>query len=341
MKIRNTIQTLKKSTIIPFLRNTTRGSLLFLLLLFNLNLFSQISIKASLDSTAILIGDQVHLSLEITQPKGINVQFPMYSDTIIDKVEVLKSGKIDTVSISPSGINLKQDYLITCFDSGLYVMDNIKFIVSNKDYADTVTANPVYMKVFTMQIDTTKNAIFDIKANYNTPFTFDEFLDKATPYAISLLVLILLIFGILYLRKQLKNKEPILNIIKKPKEPAHFLAYKELDKIKEEKLWQKNKVKAYHSELSFVVRKYIEDRFEVMAMEQTTDEIIQAFKYNKLIDTLTLEKLQKILTLSDFVKFAKVQPLPDENDMSIKEAYAFVDATKVRLVEREENTENK
>ena len=171
---------------------------------------------------------------------------------------------------------------------------------------------------------------------YKAPLTFREIV----PYlGIGLGVLIIVAFLIYYFVKRKKN-EPVFVRKPKPKEPPHIIAYRELDRLKKEKFWQKNLIKKYHSEVTEVVRTYIEDRFYIRAMEQTSNEILASFKQTQFIDSILFDALKKMLQLADMVKFAKAIPLADENEQSLKEAYMFIDKTKqVFKSPEEENVE--
>jgi len=127
----------------------------------------------------------------------------------------------------------------------------------------------------------------------------------------------------------LKRRNPLKAFIKeKPKEPAHVIALRELEHIKQEKLWQKGEVKTFHSHLTDVLRDYIEDRYGIPAPEQITSEILQSLQSVELPDDKVLWKIQQVLEQADLVKFAKMEPLPDENDLALKNAYLFVNQTK-------------
>ena len=125
----------------------------------------------------------------------------------------------------------------------------------------------------------------------------------------------------------------------KPTRPAHIIALEKLAKLKEKKLWQSDKVKQYHIELSEVLREYLENRYYVTALEQTTYEILINMR-SVQIENEPMEKLKQLLTLSDLVKFAKEQPLATENEMCMQHAYEVVEQTKMlseRIPEADEN----
>jgi hypothetical protein len=184
-----------------------------------------------------------------------------------------------------------------------------------------------------MRVDTAK-ALRDIKAPLKAPVTFAEIL----PYiGIGLLIVLIILAGIYYLRMRKQNK-PVVRV-KRPPEPAHRIALRELDQLKDEKLWQKNQVKEYYTRLTNIVRKYIEKRFGITALEQTSGEILDSFKKSGSIDNDLYGILEELLQLADLVKFAKSLPMPDENERNLNNAYTFVLRTKPRTDSTEENPE--
>ncbi len=294
----------------------------------------EIKAKASLDSTNILLGDQIKLFLEIDHPKDISVQFPSVPDTIADKIEVLTRSAIDTFNAdNEKNIKQIQSYLITCFDSGVYRIPPYWFKINVNGTVDSIPSNGVTLQVHTMAIDTTKGPT-DIKMPYGAPITLKEVI----PYILGVILIGAIVFLILYSIKRKKKNQPLFSKPPKPKEPAHIIALRELDRIKDEKLWQKDKVKQYYSEVTDVLRLYIEHRFEMSAMEKTTDEIIQGFKYrNDLISEKSFNNLSRILSLADLVKFAKYQPLPDDNNLTLVDTYFFVNDTKKEEIKKQED----
>lgn len=285
----------------------------------------RIKATASLDSAQILIGDQVKLFLEVDHPRDVDVQFPAVPDTIVDLIEVISRSGIDTFELdNDKFIKQIQSYTVTCFDSGSYRIPPYWFNIDMDGNLDSIPSNGVSLHVYSMQIDTTKGPT-DIKMPYGAPLTLKE----VTPYILGVILIGAIIFFILYSIKRKKNNQPIFARPQKPKEPAHVVALRELDRIKTEKVWQKGKTKQYYSELTDAVRTYIEDRFEIRAMEQTTDETIESFRTQKgLLNEKNFTNLTQLLQLADLVKFAKYQPLPDDDNLSLVNSYFFVNDTK-------------
>lgn len=278
-----------------------------------------INVDARFDSAAILIGDQINLSIMVEQPREAVVSLPQYKDSIAGKIEILTTSKIDSFYLPNGRVRITQQYLVTSFDSGVYTLDPVKFAYSIAGHSDTIISMPLSLTVNTIQIKDPKK-IADIKSVIDIPLTFKEIL----PYISFGIGFIILIIIIAYVYMRLKHNKPILGILEKPAEPAHVIAFRELEAIKNEKLWQQGQYKLFHSRVSETVRLYIENRFKVPALESTSDEIITSLKSIPQVDTKTMMEMKEMLALSDLVKFAKAEPMPDENEETWRIAYDFV-----------------
>jgi len=297
--------------------------------------FSQVTVSVKMDTSMLLIGDQTYLVLEASFPDDMLVNMPIFADTIIDKLEILSVSNIDTIRENQL-TRISQKYHVTSFDSGWYVIPPQNFIISlpKINRIDTVQSKPIYFGVMTMPVDTANaNAITDIKAPIDAPITFKEIL----PFIGIGFGVLLVAFALYWLYLKWAKKEPLFVKKEVPKEPAHLTAYRGLDDIKNEKLWQKGQTKEYHSRLTEVVRVYIEDRYGILAMESTSDEIMEAFRISGNLDKELKDGLFDMLMLADFVKFAKAEPLANENEQSLTFAYQFVDKTKPVEILREED----
>ncbi len=297
----------------------------------------RVKATASLDSAQILLGDQVKLFLQLDKPKHIPVRFPMVPDTIVGYIEVLDRSKIDTFEGENDDFEkLIQSFTITCFDSGAYRIPPYWFNIEVDGINDSIPSNGVTLQVYSMPIDTTMGPT-DIKMPYDAPLSLKE----VTPYILGVILAGAILFFILYSIKRKKKNQPIFAKPAKPKEPAHIVALRELNRIKEEKIWQKDKIKLYYSEVTEALRVYIVDRFQIPAMEQTSDETIAEFKNQKeLLSDRDFNKLSGILKLADMVKFAKYKPMADDNTATLDDAFIFINDTKVEVV-KEEKPEQK
>ena len=228
-------------------------------------------------------------------------------------VEVLNLSKADSTDIENDRLVIKQDVLITSFDSSLYLLPPLKVI----DGVDTVYSNQVALKVSTIPVNADKTV-------WKPPFVWADYY----PIIYGILLALFLICVIAYIVKRIRAKKSLIPFKKEePKLPPHEQAIKELDEIKQQKLWQQGRSKEYYTLITDTLRKYIEERFGINAMEMTSGEILDLIRKNSEAQSV-YENLRQILQLADFVKFAKMNPLPDENDLSMMNAYLFVNQTK-------------
>ena len=289
------------------------------------------SVEAKADTNSILIGEQINIALQSNyrvDEGEINIIFPTLYDTINEFVEVVNKSVIDTLipnKEEPYAFTQQQTVTITSFDSGYYAIPPFRFVINN----DTLETEPLIIEVLTMPVDTAQ-AIFDIKGVIDEPFSFTDWLKDNWWWMVAILVLII---GIVYLIKFLKNRKPneiVEEVV--PEIPVHIIALEKLEKIRDEKLWQSGKVKLYHSHISEILREYIENRYQVNALEETTSEILHGLRLQNISPEL-MNKLTQTLTLADLLKFAKEQPLANENEMSIAAAIEFVNTTKLITTE--------
>ncbi len=298
----------------------------FLLSFFLLNYAQDFAVQAKIDSSLILIGEQTRVRFEISQVKGKKVQLPVFSDTLARGLELVQQLPIDTIDIGHGRIQVNLNYIVTAFDSALYYIPPFRFISGT----DTVESNPLSLKVYSVQIDTTKEGFFDIKPIYKAKFDWKTFWLRALYVFLGLLFVFL---AYVLVRKFIQKKPLFSEPILEPELPPHIWAQAELDRIKSEKLWQQGRVKEFHTQLTDVLRHYIERRFEINAPEMTTDEILEGLVVNVDLQKSTYEMLKQILQLGDLVKFAKFLPFVSENELSLMNAFLFVNQTKIEEIE--------
>ena len=277
---------------------------LLILLLLPTAIFAQFSVKV--DSTNILIGDQINFSIEANILEGDSL--PHFTDNI-GTLEIVFKSVLDSTK-TDEGWQLKQDYVLTAWDSGVYYIPSIQL----KSFVSDSIA------IIVNTIEMVEDAeLKDIKAPIHTPITLEEL----SPYLLALLILALLIYII---RWYVKNREKTPVDIKTVEReiPPYEIALIELEKLNTKKLWQEDNVKEYYSELSEIIRTYIENGIGTPAMEIPTQEILFQL-HQKGIDTT---KLKELLTRSDLAKFAKAKPLQIENEESLKIGYDFIHQTK-------------
>ena len=280
-------------------------------------------VSAAIDSTTLFIGDQTDLHLRATCEVGEQVQLPVIDEQLIPGIEVVDRTIIDTTTLNDGRVQYNQYLTLTSFEDSLFYIEPLPFVSGD----DTVWSESLMLNVVQpFELDSADMAITDIKGIYRAPIWWWGFLRWV------LLALAIAGIGvggyylITYLQSRMGKREENA-VAAEPLRPAEEVALEKLDIIREQKIWQTGQVKEYHTQLTDVVREYIDRRFEVSSAEQTSDETLRAMR-PLLNDKKDLyEQLRKMLTLADLVKFAKWTTTPDENEMSLRSAYAFVKET--------------
>ena len=280
-------------------------------------------VSAAIDSTTLFIGDQTDLHLRATCEVGEQVQLPVIDEQLIPGIEVVDRTIIDTTTLNDGRVQYNQYLTLTSFEDSLFYIEPLPFVSGD----DTVWSESLMLNVVQpFELDSADMAITDIKGIYRAPIWWWGFLRW--------ILLALAVAGIgvggyyliTYLQSRMGKREEDA-VAAEPLRPAEEVALEKLDIIREQKIWQTGQVKEYHTQLTDVVREYIDRRFEVSSAEQTSDETLRAMR-PLLNDKKDLyEQLRKMLTLADLVKFAKWTTTPDENEMSLRSAYAFVKET--------------
>ncbi len=275
------------------------------------------------------IGDWLQLYLEAECEEGTKMQWPLTGEKIGD-FEVIEVGKIDTI-VENGRLKMKQIVNLTAFEAGDYTVPSFVYPYTLPDNKKgQIKTDELVVSVSAPAVDLEAD-IKPIAGLLELPRSFKEYLPYLAIALLALLIMALMLYLIRKFSNQTLEIEPPA-----PQLPAHELALKRLQELEKQKYWQQNEVKMYYSELTEIVREYIENRYDIQALELTTDEILAAFKEINIRKS-TLKKLEEMLTLSDFVKFAKAKPGIEEHSKHFNGANEFVRKTKKReIIETEE-----
>lgn len=287
-------------------------------------------VHARLDSMLIFIGGQTQMTLQAVFHAAENASLRQLADTITAQVEIVETLPPDTNKMNDLLV-IEQRYIITSFDTGLHYIPPIE--VLQLPDGTSISTDPLAINVINpyqnIEVDEQSGVaiITDVRDVHDAPFQLSELLRYLPYILLAIIVIAAIVVAIYFYRKHKMQQAGVVPKPKKPAEPCHIIALRELEHIKEEKLWQRNLVKQYYSDLTDTLRRYVSARFGINAMESTTDEIIDELGNHLPTTGQDVMRLQSILQLSDFVKFAKHEPLPDENDTALKKAFDFVNST--------------
>jgi len=253
---------------------------------------AQVSVTASLSRDTILIGDQLDLTLRVVQPAGLQVHLPVFADSVSHGLEVVGRARTDTVRRKDGRLEITRTWRVTSFDtSGLVLVDPVEVSWEKDSLKARLETKPLQLVVKTLPTQSDKGPK-DIKEPYKVPLTLKEIL---------LWVLLAVVAGILIWQgirywKRRKAGEKLPEIRKKPAEPAHVFALRELNVLKDARLWQQGRVKAYYTRLTDILRTYLEYRYGIHALEQTTSETLESLLHTGFNDNRLKEILEEELT---------------------------------------------
>ena len=286
-----------------------------------------VSVSAMFDSTRIYIGDQINYTVIVDQPSDLSLAIPVLKDTLIKNLEIISGPLTDTTPFESSRLRITSRYLITSFDSGYYEAPPVYAEIRNESGIKRFYSGYAPLEVMRVKITPADSSakIFDIIAPYKAPLTFGEIL----PWLLLALLAAAAAWVIIKLLRRFRKRKEEPRIIINP-DPAHVIAFRELEKLRSEQLWQKGEVKLYYSILTEILRQYLENRYGVYSLEMTTSETLEALLRTGFKKDDLYQSLKTILNGSDLVKFAKYKPEPSENDNHFQNAWAFVEATMIK-----------
>lgn len=288
---------------------------------------------ASIDSVSIMMGKQARIDYQIVQDKGVEGYIKQDNPKLLSPyVEIIKETRNDTTDLDNNRIQINRQIVIQSFDSGIWEIPAAKYIVDK----DTFLSNSLSLKVIPANVDSL-TTVHTYKPVSDVPFNLLDYLPDFIYYywwAI-LLVLVLIAAGI-YFYLSMKREKPLF-APKKVKVPPYEEAIDALNTLKAAKLWQAGQDKEYFTRLTDILRRYIDRRFSINAVEMTSSEIIDTLKRNEETRAVN-EQLRQILEVADFVKFANMRALPDDSEGSWNKAQHFVEETKPQPVVEEEET---
>jgi hypothetical protein len=300
-------------------------SILFSIIVLPAVIAQDVKITAAFDSTRIFAGDQIFFTISIDQPSGIKLTIPAFRDTLIKNIEILRGPIIDSANSGNGRLKITEKYLVTSFDSGMYQVVPVYAEVKNPDGLKRFYTDYARLEVLKYRVapaDSTAK-IYDIIEPYKAPLTLREIL----PWLIIALAAAALVWAFLvYMKRFKKGKPGIAEVI--IQEPAHIIAFRELERLKVEELWQKGQLKPYYSRLTEILRQYLENRYKVYSLELTTAETLQALIATGFRRDGEYDRLKMVLTIADLVKFAKYIPDSQEPELHYRNSWDFVEATK-------------
>lgn len=297
-----------------------------------------ITVKATMDSTTLLIGEQRVIHLDVEQPKIVKLHFPDFKENNIlaGGVEVLRTLRKDTTVIKGGNLRIREDLIVTAFDTGRYEIPPFKFETHEPGYSSEYLTERIILDVVTIEEDFSKATIKGSYGNIYGGFNLKRVFQYISLLLILAGIVLIVIMSIMFFSK--KKEQPILSFDTRDRRTPQELALSSLRDIKEEKIWEKGEQKKYYTQITDTLRNYFLERFQISAFEMTSNQIIEELKNDEEAKRVE-DKISQVFQLSDMVKFAKYEPTKEENEMSIVNAMFIVQQT-AQSTNNEQATDN-
>jgi len=283
------------------------------------------SVKAEIDTAQIKIGEQVHYKITVETDSLNLVNFPQ--DQTFSPLEMVEALKVDTTK-KKDRITLQRIYALTQFDSGVYVIPPQRIAINEEPFL----TDSFKIAVADVVVDTTKQKLYDIKPLVQVNRSYA----KVWKWIIGILGVLLLLGGLAYWfffrPKPLTEEEKVALL------PPYDRALLQLKELENSRYLIQDEYKKYYSELTNIVRSYLEEEVHVSALESTTDQLIERLELLKdagelRLEDATLDQFKKVLQTADLVKFAKSKPEMSLAEQDRKAVEFIVVKTKEALPE--------
>lgn len=291
-----------------------------------------IEVKAQVDTATITIGDHITYSIIIDRRKDVRIVQPGPGLNL--GMFEIKSYNFHKPVKQGDRIIQRYDYVISVYDTGRYQIPAyplVYFLPDTTRKPNIIEAPAITIYVKSLLKGESKHQLKDIKPPLSIPFNYRFWIRIGV-----LVILILALIYLIYLAWKRKQERGYVFTPPPPPPPAHEVALKALNELFASDLLQKQDYKEFFSRLSEIVRAYLEGRYYMQALEQTTGEILRDLPVEVKQDDRLFSMLKDILTVSDLIKFAKHVPSPEEIERVKKEAVDFVQETKIVFIEQEE-----
>ncbi len=278
-----------------------------------------INAAAATDKSDYLVGDYITYTIQVDYKNGLNIYKPILSDSL-KNISIIRMEN-PVVEKRSKNTTVTYKYIFSGYDStGVTIPPAmVPYRVSSDTMMHYASTNAVDFTIRTLPVNL-KNDIRDVKPPMKIPLDWKWIL-------LWIVAGLIVVGAVWYLYNRYKKKKSEMKPeVKIVKHPPHEIALSALRELEKKNLWQRGLIKEYHSEITEIVRKYFEERFDLPALELTTAETAELIKHRHGGEPI-LEVTYDFLSNADLVKFAKFTPLESVNEKMMKQAYEIVNRT--------------
>lgn len=259
-----------------------------------------LSTRLSRDSA--LIGDTVSYSLLASGGGGAEIFFMELPDTLATRVEQWAAPRVDTLSNSSDGIQVRLRMLLTSYDSGMVELPRFGVLVRHAGVLDTLYSDSCRLYFRPVPRDASVEDIKDIRGPLAQRLTFAD----VWPWLLGAVLVVLLVVGFFWYRRYMRCGEVVS--AKRRLVPADELALDRLRRLREEKIWRERGMKEFYTELSDTLREFLSSEFGMRTLECTSSKIVRDLRADARCEREWLKTVDTALHLADLTKFARFAP---------------------------------
>ena len=294
-------------------------------------------VTAILDSVTLEMGRTTAIHLEEIVPAGTTLLLTSRPETnLIKGIEIVDITEPDTTDIGNDLLQINRDIIIQSFDSGDYIIPPIVYLRGS----DSIKTEELAIRVYPVDVSQMETINPDADIESSDSRWWDFLPAFVVDYWEWILLVIILVLVAVYTWIKFR-KHQIINPFKapEPKLSPYEVAVRDLSDLQSRNLCANGMEKEYYTKLTDILRIYLQDRFNINAMEMTSSQIVRTIESRDEVK-MSARLMRQILEIADFVKFAKVRPLPEDNVKSFNSAMQFVEDTKPVPDENDENDES-
>lgn len=290
-------------------------------------------VSVKLDSARVMMGKTVKFHINIIQDQGTVGLLINNNDSTLGGIDIVAKEKIQKKNVENNREEIVQTLTLQPFEPGEFELPPILYVVGS----DTLKSNQEVIMVDSIKVDPNGN-IKDYKPVAKAPLKILDYIpnfiaDYWWAWLAGIALIALGIFSYLkWFRKGINPLKPV-----KKRLPPYEEAMLALSNLKSRNLWQNGQEKEYFTQLTDILRVYIERRFGINAVEMTSSEIMERIKENKDAH-LVKEQLNEVLEIADFVKFANMRTIANDNEVAFQRALNFVEQTKPAPIPEEDES---
>ncbi len=285
---------------------------------------AQTHLDARLSASRVMAGDSLVLRLTARVPQTAILAEPQLNlpQGFEETLEILRAGSWDTLKAEGNQLILQRDFILMAWDSARLQIPPIAlpWQLPGNEKVQVLHARPLNLEIrFPPPEKGTE--IKPIRPIAKEPARWSDYLK---PYMLIPLFLLLWLLAMWWRKYSERQIPEVINT--EPPLPPHEYALQQLNLLAQNAPWKKGEVKAFHSALSHILRTYLEERFGIRALEETTPHILAQLQQSEVPQTWQ-QKIQALLQISDLVKFAKAQPQDDFHEKALEDVRAFIRET--------------